>query len=124
MWPRSRKRLKVPKVAMCEFKQEFELSRQRVGQSKKRQKVSSKPSVPHIMDQPTAKLWIPPTTSIWLSNGKPEWWGHCQPYVRVISKYSSPEDEPAAIQRTIRMLWGQYLEREGKSIEDCPYDIF
>ena len=120
------KKAEAKQVSMEEFKQEFQLAKQRCASApKKGQKVdSSKPKVPHIMDQPTAKLWIPLTTSIWISTTTPHWWGHCPPYRRVVCRYSSAEDEPEAIQKTIRLLWKQYLERECKMIEDCPYAIF
>ena len=106
------------------FRKEFELARQRVGQPKKRQKADNRPPLPHTTDQATARVWVPPTCHIWLSNVKPEWWGHCHPYVRVRSKYNTPEEEGPAVARTIKLLWEPYLEREGKAVEDCPYDIF
>ena len=114
--------------SMKVFCEEFQLMKQeqisKNAKGKRRKGDPSRSPIPHIMGQEEATLYVPPSVSIWQCNVRREWWGHGVPYKRVVSCWSTAEGESEAIKICLKRLWMQWLEREGRTREDCPWDIW
>ena len=103
------------------FRYELAQKRQDIRSQKKRLVHPNRVRLPKLYIQEEAKLYIPQETcSIWMSNTRHEWWGHCHPFKRVREAFK-PEDEHQAVTSVIRQLWLQHCEVSGDFPEDFPF---
>ena len=90
-------------------------------QRSKHMKGGPRVAMPRVISQLEANMYLPLGASIWVSNGRPELWGHMAPYRRVVSPFDGEDDEARAINLCIKKLWIQYLELFGKPRSECPF---
>ena len=111
------------------FVEEFRLMRiaqKDAGPKSKKKKGSGLVHLPHEISQVEAKQFLPPDCTIWCGNTRPEWWGHCPPYKRIVESWAlndSDNSEHLCCKRVIARLWRQYGRKEGVPIEECPFDL-
>ena len=80
--------------------------------------------LPSTIPQSEARRFVPPGCYIWRGLDRSEWCGHCAPRKRVSASWHQYTEE-GALRLVVRMLWSQYLEKEGLGRDACPYtDLF
>ena len=88
---------------------------------KRKRGPSTKPRIPHLLDQATARQWIPENTSIWQAHTRNEWWGHCMPFKRLREPFEIQGEEEACA-KVIRGLWRQHNMLTGRPRHECPFE--
>ena len=74
----------------------------------------------HHCAQADAKRFVPDGASIWRSNTRGEWCGHCPPFKRCSESFAKHGNSEQALQSLLRTLWTQKLSKDGLTVADCP----
>ena len=76
----------------------------------------------HHVPQCEAKRYIPPGTAIWQGRTIICWNGHCPPYRRCSGTLAEYGNSELALRVVLKMLWRQYLKKNGKTERDCTVE--
>ena len=76
--------------------------------------------LPPLITQDQLKVYAPPRCSVWVSNTRNQFWGHCKPYKRVCISWAVNGEE-AGKRSLLKKLWEQYLELTGEPASACPW---
>lgn len=83
--------------------------------------IAPKPKFNFDITHAEARTYIPPDTSIWRGLTRCQWWGHCEPNPKIVTKWSEHGGEKGAMIACIRQLWQEHLALHGLDASACPW---
>jgi hypothetical protein len=112
------------------FEQDFVTRRRRINDAKlaaakaapkgkAKAKAKAKVTLPNDIAQTDAKIYIPPSSSIWRGRVKRCWNGHVPPRARISEPWA--DDEMASLHIILKRMWQQHIDLNGLTWLACPW---
>lgn len=86
----------------------------------RRGKAAEPLTVPHHIDQTSAKKYMPASCSVWRDLSRGGWCAHPEGFPRLSESFSRNGGSHGAFVALLKRVWTLHLEQHGKSAEDCP----
>ena len=74
---------------------------------------------PTTVTQASAKILLPPNSSIWKDNGNQAWAAHVLPYPRISERFELHGSDHDALKVLLQRCWAMRMEHDSVDVADC-----